>query len=658
MNSPQPPAYSPYGQPRGGYNALVRGRGRGAPMPPVRSFNRKLTLNNTPPASPTALSTTPRTLSPAPTAPSPTNPIIYAPVAKLLVRPPVLSRHLSLVNNKGTTAIIGNSSSPSNASSPKVSPTSTPPTTAATTATSTPSMATTPTPTANSGQQWIQSKGKNMSMMNPASYKKTMEAKEKSIRSSKEKKFKLLQARAKMASNLRKGIVTMGGNEYSKSRDGRKLVMRDSTKDNIVINGALFEMDPRGNKLVRKAASSNTTNSNTILSSIATTIPTASGIAPPSAPGATPKQFSVGGVVYVRTTNGNLVRATLVKDQLLKKRAALEELKQKRKNPAPKKQRPFCKFFTRFGQCQRGPACPFMHSRTHLAICKKFLRGICPNTASTCKLSHTPSPHTTPACSHFQRAACTKDDCLYPHIRINPQAPICRPFATEGWCEAGINCKDRHVWICPDFDTPTGCKKKCGLAHLANGGIRVKKSAEEMERERQERGEASTSNSNVNNKRKRSDSTPWSKSTGRYMNGVQNQGQDNADNQEQDQNGTVRARKFHDEDFVPFDFDNEEEEVVMMEQDEDESEVMGDFDEGDQEVEENEDEEDDEEDVSSDEVESDYAEDVDNDELDYEGEDEEQDVNDDGNVLEDEDEDEDEDYDEELQRFYEEQDQD
>ncbi|KAF8925774.1 hypothetical protein BGZ58_000490 [Dissophora ornata] len=552
MNSPQPPAYSPYGQPRGGYNALVRGRGRGAPMPPVRSFNRKLTLNNTPPASPTALSTTPRTLSPAPTAPSPTNPIIYAPVAKLLVRPPVLSRHLSLVNNKGTTAIIGNSSSPSNASSPKVSPTSTPPTTAATTATSTPSMATTPTPTANSGQQWIQSKGKNMSMMNPASYKKTMEAKEKSIRSSKEKKFKLLQARAKMASNLRKGIVTMGGNEYSKSRDGRKLVMRDSTKDNIVINGALFEMDPRGNKLVRKAASSNTTNSNTILSSIATTIPTASGIAPPSAPGATPKQFSVGGVVYVRTTNGNLVRATLVKDQLLKK----------------------------------------------------------------------------------------------------------RPFATEGWCEAGINCKDRHVWICPDFDTPTGCKKKCGLAHLANGGIRVKKSAEEMERERQERGEASTSNSNVNNKRKRSDSTPWSKSTGRYMNGVQNQGQDNADNQEQDQNGTVRARKFHDEDFVPFDFDNEEEEVVMMEQDEDESEVMGDFDEGDQEVEENEDEEDDEEDVSSDEVESDYAEDVDNDELDYEGEDEEQDVNDDGNVLEDEDEDEDEDYDEELQRFYEEQDQD
>ncbi|KAG0321991.1 hypothetical protein BGZ99_003575 [Dissophora globulifera] len=633
MNSQPAAGYATYNNTsRGGYSGMQgRGRGRGAgSMPPVKFFNRKLTLNNTGSSSGSRvngnhISDIAATLSPISSTPHQTPAATFAQsTANLANRPVALpTRHLSLINNNTSQPNTGRQSSPSTSSL------SMPSASIAARADMTTAIPGVP-PTGSSGQQWIQSKGKNLSMMNPTSYKKTMEAKQKSIQSSKAKKLKLLQARAKLARDRSRGIVTVGGTEYKKSRDGRKLVMRDSTKDNVVINGLLFEMDPRGNKLVRKGASNRISTGSALPVSLATT-PT-----PQMTPGATPKQFSMGGVDYVRTTNGNLVRATLVKTQLLKKRAT-QELKQNK--AVSKKSRPFCKFFTRFGQCQRGSSCPFVHSSSHLAICKKFLRGTCTNTASTCKLSHTPSPHSTPACSHFQRAACTKDNCLYPHIRINPQAPICRPFATEGWCDAGINCKDRHVWICPDFGTPAGCKKKCGLAHVANGGVRVKRSAEEMEKERQEQGDAAGSEFN-SNKRKRAESAKWSKPAGRYMEGLPKS--DAVQSEEQDWSGSVLTKKFqHDENFVPFEFDDDDEEEALMAQvvDEDENEVMGDF-EGDQEL--DEEEEEDQEDVSSDEVESDDSE-----------SDAEEDPSEDDD---DEDESENEAYHEELQRFYEEQD--
>jgi hypothetical protein len=155
-----------------------------------------------------------------------------------------------------------------------------------------------------------------MSLMNASTFQKTMVAKEKSIRSAKEKKLKLMQVRAKRAQDLRRGIVTMNGKEYSKSADGRRLVMRDTSQDNIVINGVEFQMDPRGNKLVRAASTATTSPTK------AASITTASNLdpSPKASYVATPKQFSVGGVVYVRTRSGNLVRATLVKNQLLEKR--------------------------------------------------------------------------------------------------------------------------------------------------------------------------------------------------------------------------------------------------------------------------------------------------------------------------------------------------
>ncbi|KAF9968107.1 hypothetical protein BGZ70_006649 [Mortierella alpina] len=350
-----------------------------------------------------------------------------APATRPPVRPPVPSRHLILVN-KNTV----DTSTPSTASSQVVTPSSS----------SLTSASSTPSPT--SGQQWIQSKGKNMSLMNPATFKKTMDAKEKSIRTSKEAKQKLRATRAQQAANLRKGVVTVGGQQYTKSRDGRKLVMRDSSKDNIVINGVSFQMDPKGNKLVRKGA----------LKADASSLPPAVGtggsvgfVGKAAMPSATPKQFAVDGVVYVRTTHGNLVRATLVKNKLLAKRAAQEELKQKRAKAAPK--RSYCKFYTRF----------------------------------------------------------------------------------------------------------VGCKKRCGLAHLANGGIRVKKSAEDIEKERQNGSDSVSST-----KRRRLESA-FSR---RYMDGQRQPDQDSDQDQEQGMDGSKGDRDF-DENFIPLDLgDDFDEEVAML----------------------------------------------------------------------------------------------
>ncbi|KAG0206778.1 hypothetical protein BGX28_001851 [Mortierella sp. GBA30] len=583
LNGSSAPRY-PYSSPpsfRGGYNSYNvrgRGRGRGGAMHSAGTFNRKLTLNNN--------NINTNSTIPKPTVSSTPPPAVRpTSLAKLPARPPMPSRHLSLVNRSsgGVIDTASPSSTTSIASSQATTPCS--------------SGSTSPT----SGQQWIQSKGKNMSLMNAVTFKKTMDAKEKSIRSSKEAKRKLREARAKQAMNLRKGLVTVGGQEYRKSRDGRKLVMQDSTKENIVINGVSFEMDPRGNKLVRKGTSKTGESSTPATFGVVKSLSSLGKAS--TVPGATPKQFSVDGVVYVRTTNGNLVRATLVKDKLLAKRAAQQALKQKRDKAAPK--RSFCKFFTRFGQCSRAPQCPFIHSRTHLAICKKFLRGICPNTSSTCKLSHTPSANTTPACSHFQRNGCTKDNCLYPHIRINPQAQICRPFATEGWCDAGINCKDRHVWICPDFGTMAGCKKRCGLAHLANGGIRAKKSEDEIEKDKQN-GDYVNSN-----KRKRMDATFVT----RFIDGQRQHDQNQDQDQDQEQKNVAGSKGVngqYDENFIPLDLgdDFDEQNAMLLEQQEesyDESEILQGED------------EDDVGDVSSDGVESDEDEDEDDEEDEYDG---------------------------------------
>ena len=75
-----------------------------------------------------------------------------------------------------------------------------------------------------------------------------------------------------------------------------------------------------------------------------------------------------------------------------------------------------------------------------------------------------------PHCLHFPY--CTRGDaCLYSHVHVSPTAKVCKDFVLLGWCERGLECKERHVWECPDFSEKGTCKRKgCKLPHIIRKG--------------------------------------------------------------------------------------------------------------------------------------------------------------------------------------------
>lgn len=122
---------------------------------------------------------------------------------------------------------------------------------------------------------------------------------------------------------------------------------------------------------------------------------------------------------------------------------------------------------TILGKCVRGMSCPYTHDPNRVAICPRFLHSDNCVEGDSCDLSHVSTPHRVPACVHFLRGNCSNSNCRYAHIRVNPAAPVCRAFATEGYCEKGGDCTERHVHECPEFDEKGVCNdKKCKLPHI------------------------------------------------------------------------------------------------------------------------------------------------------------------------------------------------
>ncbi|KAI7908089.1 uncharacterized protein BX663DRAFT_492947 [Cokeromyces recurvatus] len=128
----------------------------------------------------------------------------------------------------------------------------------------------------------------------------------------------------------------------------------------------------------------------------------------------------------------------------------------------------YCGFYTRYGKCPNGSRCPFLHDPNRRAICPRFLQNRCKKTASTCRLSHTPSPHIMPHCVHFQKGHCTNDPCIYMHVKVSSDAPVCRAFAMEGYCPKGLECDEKHIHVCPEFAETGKCSNaNCRLPHVA-----------------------------------------------------------------------------------------------------------------------------------------------------------------------------------------------
>ena len=118
------------------------------------------------------------------------------------------------------------------------------------------------------------------------------------------------------------------------------------------------------------------------------------------------------------------------------------------------------------GVCTKGLTCPYLHDPAKVSICPRFLRNSCPLPSTACPLSHIPDVHRMPHCLHFPY--CNKGTaCLYTHVHVSPTAKVCKDFVTLGWCERGLECKERHVWECPDFSESGKCSRRgCKLPHV------------------------------------------------------------------------------------------------------------------------------------------------------------------------------------------------
>ncbi|KAJ5731511.1 uncharacterized protein N7483_006019 [Penicillium malachiteum] len=273
---------------------------------------------------------------------------------------------------------------------------------------------------------WVTKHDRHMQLINSAVYDKEKQARAKAM----EETRKMKQQRRAEREQLKVLRYAHGNTAASVSAAAQQ----------ILVNDVPFQIMRGGSKLVRMSNDPNTAN-------------------------ATPKRVTVAGVTFVRSKNGNLHRLGAVATKI------------NRQPGTVKKRGELCKRFTSTGTCYKGPSCLFTHDPSKVAICKDFLQtGNC-NAGVSCDLSHEPSPHRSPTCLHFIKGRCSNDSCRYSHVRTTPGAPVCRGFATLGYCEKGAECEDRHVHECPDYANSGIChKKRCKLPHVDRAG-QIRKAA-------------------------------------------------------------------------------------------------------------------------------------------------------------------------------------
>ncbi|XP_015684988.1 zinc finger CCCH domain-containing protein 3, partial [Protobothrops mucrosquamatus] len=96
----------------------------------------------------------------------------------------------------------------------------------------------------------------------------------------------------------------------------------------------------------------------------------------------------------------------------------------------------YCMYYNRFGKCNRGESCPYIHDPEKVAVCTRFLRGACKKTDGTCPFAHKISKDKMPVCSYFLRGICNNSDCPYSHVYVSRKAEVCADFL-KGYCPLG-----------------------------------------------------------------------------------------------------------------------------------------------------------------------------------------------------------------------------
>ncbi|XP_067452359.1 zinc finger CCCH domain-containing protein 3 [Thunnus thynnus] len=131
-----------------------------------------------------------------------------------------------------------------------------------------------------------------------------------------------------------------------------------------------------------------------------------------------------------------------------------------------KQPRQYCMYYNRFGKCNRGSSCPYIHDPDKVAVCTRFLRGTCKQADGTCPFSHKVAKEKMPVCSYFLKGICNNSDCPYSHVYVSRKAEVCEDFV-KGYCPEGEKCKKKHTLVCPDFSKTGSCPRgtRCKLQH-------------------------------------------------------------------------------------------------------------------------------------------------------------------------------------------------
>ncbi|KAG7587358.1 Zinc finger CCCH-type [Arabidopsis thaliana x Arabidopsis arenosa] len=128
----------------------------------------------------------------------------------------------------------------------------------------------------------------------------------------------------------------------------------------------------------------------------------------------------------------------------------------------------YCQFFTRFGKCNKDDGkCPYVHDPSKIAVCTKFLSGLCAN--PECKLTHKVVPESMPDCYYYLQGLCNNEPCPYRHVHVHQNAAICEGFL-RGYCSDGNECRKKHTYTCPVFEATGSCRQgsECKLHHPKN----------------------------------------------------------------------------------------------------------------------------------------------------------------------------------------------
>ncbi|CAL1274306.1 unnamed protein product [Larinioides sclopetarius] len=148
----------------------------------------------------------------------------------------------------------------------------------------------------------------------------------------------------------------------------------------------------------------------------------------------TPKRFVLNRKVYLRTPN--TMKSVVPVSKTMASRVLNRSINRVLTASVKKtsKVNIYCMFYNRFGRCNKGIKCPYVHDPSKIAVCTRFLRGTCKN--ENCPFSHEICPGKMAICSFFLLGSCTKIDCPYRHETLAPNAKLCKAFV-QGYCPDG-----------------------------------------------------------------------------------------------------------------------------------------------------------------------------------------------------------------------------